>query len=147
MSGLVLPKPCRPARRVPVIAFNGHGRPHPLLQRRGGDRHPQPGAGQRRFVVVVDDEHHRAGPRQARRAGVPGHREGMGDQRRVQPARHRRPDISSQIIRRTYRCPAGTDVEFYIIIGGGHAWPGSKFSQEISSITGYTTFQINTPLT
>ena len=50
---------------------------------------------------------------------------------------------SSRIILRTYRCPAGTDVEFYIIIAGGHAWPGSKFSQEISSITGYTTFQIN----
>ena len=51
--------------------------------------------------------------------------------------------LSSQVIRRTYRCPAGTDVEFYIILGGGHAWPGSKISQAISSLTGFTTFQIN----
>ncbi len=28
-------------------------------------------------------------------------------------------------------------------VGGGHAWPGSKFSQQISSLTGYTTFEIN----
>jgi polyhydroxybutyrate depolymerase len=51
--------------------------------------------------------------------------------------------VASQIILRTYRCPTGSGVAFYIILGGGHAWPGSKFSQEISSVTGYTTFQID----
>ena len=58
-------------------------------------------------------------------------------------ARNSRTRVASQIILRTYRCPSGTDVEFYIILGGGHAWPGSKFTQSISSLTGYTTFQIN----
>ena len=51
--------------------------------------------------------------------------------------------IASEIILRTYPCPKGTAVEFYIVIGGGHSWPGSRFSQSISSITGRTTFQID----
>ncbi len=51
--------------------------------------------------------------------------------------------IASQVIRRSYRCPAGTGVEFYIVVGGGHAWPGSAVSRAISGLTGYTTFQIN----
>ena len=38
-------------------------------------------------------------------------------------------------------------VTFYIILGGGHACPGSTFSQSISKITGFTTFQINATTT
>jgi len=55
--------------------------------------------------------------------------------------------LSSQVILRTYACPPKTSVTFYIIVGGGHAWPGSTFSQSISKITGFTTFQINATTT
>ena len=44
---------------------------------------------------------------------------------------------------RTYPCPAGAAVEFYIVEGGGHSWPGSKFSEEIAPVTGPTTFEVN----
>ena len=44
---------------------------------------------------------------------------------------------------RRYRCPPGAAVEFYIVLGGGHAWPGSKVSAALKSITGPSTFEIN----
>ena len=51
--------------------------------------------------------------------------------------------VSPHVIHRVFQCPPGTAVEFYIILGGGHAWPGSEFSQKIAAITGPTTFEIN----
>ena len=50
---------------------------------------------------------------------------------------------TDEIIHRVYDCPAGADVEFYIVVGGGHSWPGSAFSQAIESIVGHTTFDIH----
>ncbi len=47
--------------------------------------------------------------------------------------------VTTHVILRTYRCPPGAAVDFYIIVGGGHAWPGSKFS----ATTGPSTFEIN----
>ena len=52
-------------------------------------------------------------------------------------------DVSDEVIRRTFDCPDGADVEFYIIEGGGHSWPGSDFSKSIESIVGHTTFDID----
>ena len=43
------------------------------------------------------------------------------------------------MILRTYRCPPGAAVEFTIVFGGGHAWPGSQFS----AIKGPSTSEIN----
>ncbi len=51
--------------------------------------------------------------------------------------------VSAHVILRTYRCPPGAAVEFYIVLGGGHAWPGSKVSAALKSITGPSTFEIN----
>jgi polyhydroxybutyrate depolymerase len=42
-----------------------------------------------------------------------------------------------------FDCPAGADVEFYAIEGGGHTWPGSQFSVNIAAIAGPTTFDIS----
>lgn len=47
------------------------------------------------------------------------------------------------MIHRVYRCPTGVAVEFYIVLGGGHSWPGSEFSKAIESLVGPTTFEIN----
>ena len=52
-------------------------------------------------------------------------------------------DVSAEVIHRVYDCPSDTAVEFYIIKGGGHAWPGSAFSKSIASVVGYTTMDIN----
>ena len=51
--------------------------------------------------------------------------------------------MSAHVIRRTYPCPQGVAVEFDIIIGGGHTWPGSAVSAEISPFVGHTTMEIN----
>ena len=52
-------------------------------------------------------------------------------------------DVSDEVIHRTFDCPDGAAVEFYIIEGGGHSWPGSEFSKSIDSIVGPTTFDID----
>ncbi len=51
--------------------------------------------------------------------------------------------VAAHVVLRTYRCPVGAAVEFYIVLGGGHAWPGSKLSASLASITGPSTFEIN----
>ncbi len=143
VSGLVVPKPCRPTRHVPVIAFNGTADPilffnggvgTATLNRVLGNRGSSSSTSSSTTTVPIHVNLNGPGfP-----ATVKAWARKDGCDRRATDTR-----TSSQIILRTYRCPAGTDVEFYIVIGGGHAWPGSKFSQEISSITGFTTFQIN----
>ena len=47
------------------------------------------------------------------------------------------------MILRTYPCPPGVAVEFYIVLGGGHAWPGSVASKGIQSVIGKVTFAIS----
>ena len=141
VSGLVLPKPCRPTRRVPIVAFNGTADPilffnggvgTGTLNRALGNGGSTPSSTSTTAPVHVNLN----GP------GFPATVKAWARKDGCNPhATDTR--TSSQVILRTYRCPPKTDVEFYIIIGGGHAWPGSKFSQEISSITGFTTFQIN----
>jgi len=42
-----------------------------------------------------------------------------------------------------FDCPAGASVEFYVVIGGGHTWPGSEFSRNIARIVGPTTSTIS----
>jgi polyhydroxybutyrate depolymerase len=141
VSGLQLDKPCPTTRRVPILAF--HGTADPILFFNGG-------IGTATLNKVLG----KAPPTSASTTTTttqPVKLHGPGYPATVQAwavKDGRNPDstdtrLSSQVIRRTYRCPPGTDVEFYIILGGGHAWPGSKISQALSSLTGFTTFQIN----
>lgn len=50
---------------------------------------------------------------------------------------------SDELIRRTYDCPDGADVEFVIVQGGGHTWPGSELSRSLAAIVGPTTTDID----
>jgi polyhydroxybutyrate depolymerase len=52
-------------------------------------------------------------------------------------------EAGESVIHRVYDCPRGAEVEFSIVVGGGHTWPGSQFSANIESITGPTTFEID----
>ncbi len=137
VSGLVVPSPCNPTRRVPIVTF--HGTADPILLFNGGigtatlnyllGRGPPPSTST--TVPAKLD-----GP------GVPAtvrtwaHMDGCGSKQKDVP-------LGTQVILRTYKCPPNSPVDFYIIIGGGHSWPGSKFSQSISKLTGFTTFQIS----
>jgi polyhydroxybutyrate depolymerase len=51
--------------------------------------------------------------------------------------------VSDEVIRRTFDCPDDAPVEFLIVDGGGHSWPGSEFSRTIERIVGPTTFDID----
>jgi polyhydroxybutyrate depolymerase len=52
-------------------------------------------------------------------------------------------ELTDEVVHRVYRCLSGADVEFYIVVGGGHSWPSSEFSQAIGEIVGMTTFDID----
>jgi polyhydroxybutyrate depolymerase len=141
VSGLQLDKPCKTTRRIPILAF--HGTADPILFFNGGigtatlnkvlGKAPAPSASTTTTTTQPAKLH---GP------GYPATVQAWAVKDGCDP-HSTDTKLSSQVIRRTYQCPAGTDVEFYIIVGGGHAWPGSKISQAISSLTGFTTFQIN----
>jgi polyhydroxybutyrate depolymerase len=141
VSGLQMPEPCPTTRRVPILTF--HGTADPILLFNGGigtatlnkalgRTGPAPSASTTTTTQPVD-LHGSGYPATVRAwAAKDGCRPQSSDTK-----------VASEIILRTYPCPKGTAVEFYIVIGGGHSWPGSRFSQSISSITGRTTFQIN----
>jgi poly(3-hydroxybutyrate) depolymerase len=52
-------------------------------------------------------------------------------------------DLSDEVIHRVHDCPDGADVEFEIVVDGGHAWPGSEFSRSIENVVGHTTFDVD----
>jgi polyhydroxybutyrate depolymerase len=139
VSGLQLDKPCRTTRRVPILTF--HGTADPILYFNGGIGTATLNkllggktSGSSTPTTLPKVKLHGAGyPATVQAWAI---KDGCN-------AHSTDTRLSSQIILRRYACPARTDVEFYIVLGGGHAWPGSKFSQAISSLTGYTTFQIS----
>ncbi len=137
VSGVELPSPCVASRRVPILAF--HGTADPILYFNGGYNsalltHLFGGKGPAPAVSIPP----------AKLDG-PGYPATVASWARRDGCQSAPVDtkVSPHVILRVYRCPAGTAVEFYIVLGGGHAWPGSKFSQLIASVTGPTTFEIN----
>jgi polyhydroxybutyrate depolymerase len=140
VSGVQLSAPCPTARPVPILAF--HGTADPILHFNGGL-----GA-----KVLADDLH--ADPKplpklpKARLNG-PGYpanvkawaaKDGCG-------STPKDTKLSLHVIHRVYPCPPGVAVEFDIIIGGGHSWPGSALSAEIAPFVGHTTMEINATAT
>jgi polyhydroxybutyrate depolymerase len=51
--------------------------------------------------------------------------------------------VTSDVTLISFPCPAGAEVELERITGGGHAWPGSAFSQSIVAAVGRTTTTIS----
>jgi polyhydroxybutyrate depolymerase len=144
VSGLQLPKPCRTTRRVPIITF--HGTADPILYFNGGigtgllnSLFGQGGSTSSSTTTTTR-------PARLRGPGVPATVQAWAEKDGCNPG-PTDTRSSSQVILRAYACPPKTSVTFYIILGGGHAWPGSTFSQSISKITGFTTFQINATAT
>jgi polyhydroxybutyrate depolymerase len=136
VAGVVVNKPCDPGRRVPIVAF--HGTADPILYFNGGigtatlnnalsgSKAPVP-------PLPAVNLHGKGYPANVQTWAV---KDGCNPR---STDRH----VSTHVILRTYRCPPGAAVEFYIVVGGGHAWPGSKISAALKSITGPSTFEIN----
>jgi polyhydroxybutyrate depolymerase len=118
VAGVVMPTPCRPTRPVPILAF--HGTADPILPFNGG-------------VVGTTPP-----PINLHGSGYPQNVQAWAVKDGCDP-NSTDTQIASHVVLRTYRCPPGAAVEFYIILGGGHAWPGSQFS----ALSGPSTFEIN----
>ncbi len=137
VAGVADPDPCEPARSVPVLAF--HGTADQILLFNGGvgddlgavlgGRDP---SGPTTTVPPVD-------------LHGPGHPETVAmwaERNRCDPDATDE-EVSDEVIHRVYECPQGADVEFFIVKGGGHTWPGSEFSKSLADIVGPTTFDID----
>jgi polyhydroxybutyrate depolymerase len=136
VAGVQLPHPCPITRPVPLLAF--HGTADPILHFNGG-------VGRR---VLADDL--RAHPRPLpalppARLNGPGYPAAVRAWALADGCRPTPNDVrlSPHVIRRSYSCPADVAVQFDIIIGGGHSWPGSAVSAAISPFVGHTTMEIN----
>jgi polyhydroxybutyrate depolymerase len=138
VAGVQFSDTCKPDRPVPILAF--HGTKDPILLFNGGVNTDAlapvlgntPTTGGTTTTTAPADLNGKGYPEAvkhwAERNGCKGSKD---------------TDVGSEVVHRVYDCPADAAVEFYIVKGGGHTWPGSAFSKSISSIVGYTTMDIN----
>jgi polyhydroxybutyrate depolymerase len=138
VSGIILPDDCHPDHPMPVLAF--HGTADPILLFNGGvgpglqalfGGGPPPGSPTTTLPPADIDG-----------AGYPETVRGWAT---LDGCDHRSTDeqVSDEVIKRTFDCPDDAPVEFVIVEGGGHSWPGSEFSKTLESIVGPTTFDID----
>ena len=118
VAGIVMPTPCRPRRPVAILAF--HGTADPILPFNGG---PATAPSQ---------------PLDLHGPGYPANVQAWAVKDGCNPT-STDTQVTAHVILRTYRCPPGAAVEFTIVLGGGHAWPGSQFS----AIKGPSTSEIS----
>jgi polyhydroxybutyrate depolymerase len=140
VAGVQRQSPCPISRPVPLLAF--HGTADPILHFNGG-------IGRK---VLENDLRARPRPlpRLAKpRLNGPGYPANVKSWAAIDGCDATPTDTrpSPHVIHRAYRCPADTAVEFDIIVGGGHSWPGSAFSKEIRLFVGPTTSEINATTT
>lgn len=101
VAGALDPEPCDPTRPVSVIAF--HGTADPLLP----------------FNTTALPEPDLNGD------GYPSNVAAWAERAGCDPEATDE-NVTERIIHRTYSCPDGSAVEFYILVGGGHDWPGNE---------------------
>ncbi len=136
VAGLTDSDSCQPSRPVPIVTF--HGTIDPILLFNGGvDVSAIPGgAATTEGPTTTRPPAELGGPGYPASAAAFAKRNGCD-------AEPTDTNVTAEVIHRVYRCPAGADVEFYIIVGGGHSWPSSEFSKSIGKIVGPTTFDID----
>jgi polyhydroxybutyrate depolymerase len=127
VAGLRLLDPCPQERPVPIITF--HGTDDAIVKFNGGFG-PIP------LGLATPTAADLNGP------GIPAYVAGSAARNGCDPT-PTDTQLTDEVIHRVYQCPIGADVEFYIVVGGGHTWPGSAFSRAIEAIVGYTTFDIS----
>ncbi len=137
VSGVQLASPCASTRRVPILAF--HGTADPILLFNGGIGtavlgHLFGGKGPAPSISVPPPNLH--GPGYPAAIAAWAKRDGCAPN----PVETK---ISPHVIHRSFKCPPGTTVGFYIVLGGGHTWPGSKFTHQLAAIIGPTTLEID----
>lgn len=137
VAGLTDFESCTGAQPVPLLAI--HGTADPILLFNGGvdvgalQAITDPDAGEATIPKPAADLDGEGYPAAVRAFAARNGCEPEPDDSR----------LSAEVIHRTYECPPGADVEFYIVEGGGHSWPSSEFSRSIEAIVGHTTFDID----
>ncbi|HKY16244.1 MAG TPA: PHB depolymerase family esterase [Microthrixaceae bacterium] len=138
MAGLATWGDCVPDRPVPMMAFHGTDDPIILFGGGvdlsgvlGGDDEPEAPSTTTSLPAPDLD-----GP------GFPADVATWAERNGCDPTPTER-ELSPEVVERTYDCPDGTDVVSIVVLGGGHAWPGSEFSASIESIVGHTTFDVD----
>lgn len=135
VDGITAPETCEQERTVPIVTT--HGTEDPILLFNGG-------VGDLSTFLDVDapEEGSTTVPTDLDGEGYPATVVQWAERNGCDPdPSHER--IGTSVIHRVYDCPDGADVEFYIVEGGGHTWPGSDFSRSIEHVTGPTTFEID----
>ena len=136
VAGVFEPDGCRPSRPVPLLTY--HGTADPLLLFNGG-------IGSRIGDVL------RGKPLEGRPALSPPDLDGPGypmvaaDWARRDGCRGLPGDeaVGTMVTRLVYGCPAGTAVEFVVVRGGGHTWPGSALAGSLEDFLGPTTGDVD----
>ena len=141
VAGIQAPKACKPARAVPAVAFHGTADEYVayggglgsaalnLPAPDGSGRKLSEGGGLPKEAVT--------GPTVPETTAAWARRNGC--ERRATRRR-----VASDVTRIAYAgCRRGADVQLYRVRGGGHTWPGSTFSQQIASLVGPTTMNVD----
>lgn len=123
---------CDQQRPVPIVTF--HGTDDDILLFNGGVG-AIPGMGADEAPVTTE-------PTDLEGDGYPATVAEWADKYGCDPD-HTDTPVGDEVIHRVYDCPEGAEVEFYIVEGGGHSWPGSDFSAELGDVVGHTTFDVD----
>ena len=138
VAGIQAPPGCHPSRAVPVIAF--HGTADPYVPYQGG-------IGPKALELPAPDGSggtlgQTLGSSATKGPSVPQQTTSWAI-RNGCAARPMDTAVASDVTLISYRCPRGREVELYRVTGGGHAWPGSTSTAQISAFVGRTTFSIS----
>jgi polyhydroxybutyrate depolymerase len=136
VAGIRDPQPCTPSRPVPAVVF--HGTDDEWVAFNGG-------LGPAALALPPDESGQTLGEKTGIEPEGPPIPE-IVDTWAVRNGCEAEPQeraIESDVTRLRYECPAGADVDFYRIEGGGHTWPGSEFARRLEAVIGPTTTSIS----
>lgn len=127
VAGLTFPDGCDPGRLVPVLTF--HGTADPILGFNGGVDLSSVEGGTPTEKPPADTSYEAE--------GYPANARDWAEVDRCDPE-PTDTELTPSVTHRVWTCPAGAAVEFDLITGGGHTWPGTQFSVPLEDIMGGT---------
>ncbi len=139
VAGLRDPEGCSTTRPVPLITF--HGTEDTFIAFDGGlgssvaDLPAPDGSGT--LGDEIDDTDATEGP------SIPELATAWAERNGCQPELGSERVADDVELQSAVDCPAGGEVELYVVEGGGHTWPGSTLDQSIESIVGPVTMSIS----
>lgn len=135
IAGIMRPDDCDPARPVPVLTMHGTADPILLFNGGVGDRLGNAlGGGTEEEAALPEADLNGPGYPASAQAWAEGNG-CTGDPVDT--------ELTPTITQRTWDCPASAPVEFLVIEGGGHSWPGSEFGKAAESIVGPTDMSLD----